>query len=605
MLNALQLSPEWDSTAVFLAYDDSDGWYDHVFLPPQQGSDGPSDALNGVGPLRPAARPRRLSRPLRAGPAPAAAGRLAVREARTSSTHTQTEQASITRFIEDNWSLGRIGDQSFDARAASLSQMFDFAPGDARAPKLCLDPTTGQPLGGTPARVAIAPTRPDPGPRPGPTPTATRRRDPDADRRRRSRRDQAEARGQAQLQGQRRRQADHALLHRRRQGRDASRPRVRFRIVSKKKVVASGSGELAKKKIKVVVKPKKTLKKGRYTLRITITQTGRTPAADEDDPPEVVRRALLAAVLCLAGCGGGQPTPAASIRSRRRRRRASQVTKIAGTDLSRAGGRRRRRRRAAQRRRRGRTRAAAGRGVRRARSRAIARYSARQAAAMAARRDGAGARAAARSTGRPRGARWAAVYERYLQIGAAYGALGDARRGDHRDRLRLERGLWGGEPLPALRPAAARLARDVRHAAPDRPARSRSRRSTTRSARTRSSRTPSATCSAAPPRRTAAPVCAPTAASLEATDAVVDTLRPLLGEPRRARADRDRPARPAPRARARSGAPTAAVADARRAQPHERQRLNGRLGAGPGDPRAASRTRSRPTLPPAIPELRP
>jgi len=29
-LNALQQSPEWESTAVFLAYDDSDGWYDHV-----------------------------------------------------------------------------------------------------------------------------------------------------------------------------------------------------------------------------------------------------------------------------------------------------------------------------------------------------------------------------------------------------------------------------------------------------------------------------------------------------------------------------------------------------------------------------------------------
>ena len=37
-LNALQQSSEWASTAVFLAYDDSDGWYDHVYLPPQQGS---------------------------------------------------------------------------------------------------------------------------------------------------------------------------------------------------------------------------------------------------------------------------------------------------------------------------------------------------------------------------------------------------------------------------------------------------------------------------------------------------------------------------------------------------------------------------------------
>ena len=30
VLNALQQSPEWKDTAVFIQYDDSDGWYDHV-----------------------------------------------------------------------------------------------------------------------------------------------------------------------------------------------------------------------------------------------------------------------------------------------------------------------------------------------------------------------------------------------------------------------------------------------------------------------------------------------------------------------------------------------------------------------------------------------
>lgn len=29
--------------------------------------------------------------------------------------HTVTDQASILRFIKDNWNLGRIGDQSFDS----------------------------------------------------------------------------------------------------------------------------------------------------------------------------------------------------------------------------------------------------------------------------------------------------------------------------------------------------------------------------------------------------------------------------------------------------------------------------------------------------------
>ncbi|GAB2756240.1 hypothetical protein GCM10027072_62900 [Streptomyces bullii] len=39
---------------------------------------------------------------------------------------TATEQASITRFIEDNWHAGRIGDASFDQRAGTLTHMFDF-----------------------------------------------------------------------------------------------------------------------------------------------------------------------------------------------------------------------------------------------------------------------------------------------------------------------------------------------------------------------------------------------------------------------------------------------------------------------------------------------
>lgn len=40
--------------------------------------------------------------------------------------HTMTDQASIIRFIEDNWHTGRIGDHSFDATAGPLSGMFDF-----------------------------------------------------------------------------------------------------------------------------------------------------------------------------------------------------------------------------------------------------------------------------------------------------------------------------------------------------------------------------------------------------------------------------------------------------------------------------------------------
>jgi phospholipase C len=56
--------------------------------------------------------------------------------------NTITDQTSIIRFIEDNWSLGRIGNQSFDALAGTLDNMFDFTHGNT--PKLFLDPVTGE-----------------------------------------------------------------------------------------------------------------------------------------------------------------------------------------------------------------------------------------------------------------------------------------------------------------------------------------------------------------------------------------------------------------------------------------------------------------------------
>ena len=51
------------------------------------------------------------------------------------------DTTSILRFIEDNWNLGRIGDQSFDSLAGSILGMFSFS-GPIALP-LCLDPGTG------------------------------------------------------------------------------------------------------------------------------------------------------------------------------------------------------------------------------------------------------------------------------------------------------------------------------------------------------------------------------------------------------------------------------------------------------------------------------
>jgi phospholipase C len=45
-LNRIQKLPDWNSTAVIITYDDSDGWYDHV-MPPivSQSNDPKNDAL--------------------------------------------------------------------------------------------------------------------------------------------------------------------------------------------------------------------------------------------------------------------------------------------------------------------------------------------------------------------------------------------------------------------------------------------------------------------------------------------------------------------------------------------------------------------------------
>jgi phospholipase C len=69
--------------------------------------------------------------------------------------HAITDETSVLRFIEDNWNLGRIGDQSLDALAGSLTPMFDFQQNDqdgnsqgGPTPILILNPTTGVPVPG-------------------------------------------------------------------------------------------------------------------------------------------------------------------------------------------------------------------------------------------------------------------------------------------------------------------------------------------------------------------------------------------------------------------------------------------------------------------------
>ncbi len=73
----------------------------------------------------------------------AAAGHLAVGEAELRRQHVH--RAGVDpRFIEDNWSLGRIGNESADASAGTLINAFDFNQKYGHAPAIILNDTTGE-----------------------------------------------------------------------------------------------------------------------------------------------------------------------------------------------------------------------------------------------------------------------------------------------------------------------------------------------------------------------------------------------------------------------------------------------------------------------------
>ncbi len=142
-INRLQQSREWDETAVVIAYDDSDGWYDHVLGPIMMPSASDADPLTGPGACGVAGRG---GVPGRCGYGPRLPLLSASPFARaTFVDHAVTDQTSILRFDEDNWKVGRIGGGSFDELAGALDNMLDFSR-EHRAPRLLLDPATGQPI---------------------------------------------------------------------------------------------------------------------------------------------------------------------------------------------------------------------------------------------------------------------------------------------------------------------------------------------------------------------------------------------------------------------------------------------------------------------------
>ena len=149
VVNQVMQSPAWASTAIIIAYDDSDGWYDHVTGPITSPSNvttsatsNPYDNLAGNGNCGSPVAGAQLAR---CGHGP----RLPLLVISPYSNpnfvdHTLTNQASVLNFIETNWNLGFIdgatapaaGLGSFDRYSGTLNGLFNFTAPANTAPLL-------------------------------------------------------------------------------------------------------------------------------------------------------------------------------------------------------------------------------------------------------------------------------------------------------------------------------------------------------------------------------------------------------------------------------------------------------------------------------------
>jgi phospholipase C len=170
VVNFLQQQPDWKNTAVIIAYDDSDGWYDHRYKAPTSSSFDStsaqvigsttiagSDNLSGTGQCTAAGaqQPQGVNGSAvngRCGPGTRTPFIVVSPWAKVNFVDdTPITQASVVRFIEDNWLNGqRLGGGSFDASAGNIMNMFNFA-GAGNNPPLYLDESLGTKLSAAPA----------------------------------------------------------------------------------------------------------------------------------------------------------------------------------------------------------------------------------------------------------------------------------------------------------------------------------------------------------------------------------------------------------------------------------------------------------------------
>jgi phospholipase C len=158
-LNFLQQQAEWKNTAVIILYDDSDGWYDHQAPRVQTSSFDPkADQMTAPGRCEGPGSRQGIGvkgQPVngRCGPGSRTPFLVISPYARANYVdHAPISQASVLRFIEDNW-LGarRIGGGSNDDRAGSIMGLFDFRALPRVAP-FFIDPVTGLRTSSAPSR---------------------------------------------------------------------------------------------------------------------------------------------------------------------------------------------------------------------------------------------------------------------------------------------------------------------------------------------------------------------------------------------------------------------------------------------------------------------
>jgi phospholipase C len=156
-VNRIETSRFWNSTAIVIAYDDSDGFYDHV-PPPILNYDTenvPGPVVDGqqwpgdqcAPPVR--ATGRKIDPNTgRCGLGPRLPMLLLGPWVKSNSVdHTVVDTTSILQMIENRFAGGRrIGGGSFDVRAGNLLNAFDFTHRQGNS-RLILDPSTGQPIG--------------------------------------------------------------------------------------------------------------------------------------------------------------------------------------------------------------------------------------------------------------------------------------------------------------------------------------------------------------------------------------------------------------------------------------------------------------------------